>query len=80
VVYADWFKGYGQLVIVNHGQGYHSLYGNLSEIFLKAGDIIERDTKIGRVGTSGMLDRPSLYFEVRYKGRPLNPSQWLARK
>jgi len=80
VVYADWFKGYGQLVIVNHGDGYHSLYGNLSEIFLKTGDIIERDAKIGRVGTSGMLERPSLYFEVRYKGRPLDPSRWLSRK
>jgi septal ring factor EnvC (AmiA/AmiB activator) len=80
VVYADWFKGYGQLVIINHGGGYHSLYGNLSEIFLKAGDIIERDAKIGRVGTSGMLERPSLYFEVRYKGRPLDPSRWLTRR
>ncbi len=80
VVYADWFKGYGQLVIINHGGGYHSLYANLSEIFLKAGDIIERDARIGKVGTSGMLDSPSLYFEVRYKGRPLNPSRWLKDK
>lgn len=77
VVYADWFKGYGQLVIVNHGGGYHSLYANLSEIFLKTGDIIEKDAVIGKVGDSGMLGRPSLYFEIRYKGKPLNPAQWL---
>lgn len=80
VVFADWFKGYGKLVILNHGSGYHSLYGNLSEIFLKTGDIIERDVEIGRVGASGIMDRPSLYFEIRYKGKPLNPSQWLKRR
>lgn len=77
VVYADWFKGYGQLVIVNHGQGYHTLYANLSEIFLKRGDIIGKEDAIGRVGSSGLVERPSLYFEIRYKGKPLNPSQWL---
>jgi septal ring factor EnvC (AmiA/AmiB activator) len=80
VVYADWFKGYGQLVIVNHGGGYHTLYANLSDIFLKTGDIIDNKTQIGRIGTSGLVDRPSLYFEIRYKGKPLNPSQWLKRR
>ncbi len=77
VVFADWFKGYGQLVIINHGGGYHTLYANLSEIFLKTGDIIEGRADIGKVGESSMLNRPSLYFEVRYKGKPLNPEQWL---
>jgi septal ring factor EnvC (AmiA/AmiB activator) len=80
VVYADWFKGYGELVIVNHGGGYHTLYANLSDIFLKIGDIIDNKTHIGRIGTSGLLDRPSLYFEIRFKGKPLNPSQWLKRQ
>jgi septal ring factor EnvC (AmiA/AmiB activator) len=79
VVYADWFKGYGQLVIVNHGSGYHSLYANLSEIFLKSGDIIKERTQIGKVGSSGLLARPSLYFEIRYKGKPLDPAQWLKK-
>ena len=77
VVFADWFEGYGQLVIINHGGGYHTLYANLSEIFLSAGDIIKDKDRIGRVGTSGILDRPALYFEIRYKGKPLNPTQWL---
>jgi septal ring factor EnvC (AmiA/AmiB activator) len=80
VVFADWFKGYGQLVILNHGGGYHTLYANLSEIFLKTGDIIERKGEIGRVGSSSVLDRPSLYFEIRYKGKPLDPVQWLRRR
>jgi septal ring factor EnvC (AmiA/AmiB activator) len=80
VVFADWFKGYGQLVIVNHGEGYHSLYANLSEIFLKTGDIIESDREIGRVGDSSMFDKPALYFEIRYNGKPLNPVQWLKKR
>ena len=79
VVFADYFKGFGQLVIVDHGEGYHSLYGDLSEIFLKTGDIIEGRTKIGVVGESGMFSKPSLYFEIRYKGKPLDPMQWLGR-
>jgi septal ring factor EnvC (AmiA/AmiB activator) len=80
VVFADWFKGYGQLIILNHGGGYHTLYANLSEIFLKTGDIIEERAKMGRVGSSGLLNRPSLYFEIRYKGKTLDPTQWLEKK
>jgi septal ring factor EnvC (AmiA/AmiB activator) len=80
VVFADWFKGYGHLVILNHGQGYHTLYANLSEIFLKKGDIIEEGNPVGRVGESGVLDRASLYFEIRYKGKALNPAHWLGSK
>jgi septal ring factor EnvC (AmiA/AmiB activator) len=80
VIFAEWFKGFGQLVIVNHGGGYHSLYGNLSEIFSHVGDIIKRNQVIGKVGTSGILNAPGLYFEIRYKGKPLDPSQWLQRK
>jgi septal ring factor EnvC (AmiA/AmiB activator) len=77
VVFADSFKGYGQLVIVNHGGGYHTLYGNLSEIFHTTGDIIKRRQAVGKVGESGMLSESSLYFEIRYKGKPLDPSYWL---
>lgn len=80
VVFAEWFKGYGQLVIVNHGDGYHTLYGSLSEIFMKAGDIIKGNQIVGRIGNSGILSSPGLYFEVRYKGKPLDPLQWLRRR
>ncbi|MFH0933544.1 MAG: peptidoglycan DD-metalloendopeptidase family protein [Nitrospirota bacterium] len=80
VVFAEWFKGYGQLMIVNHGDGYHTLYGSLSEIFSKAGDIINVGQVIGRVGNSGILNAPGLYFEVRYKGKPLDPLQWLRKR
>jgi septal ring factor EnvC (AmiA/AmiB activator) len=80
VVFAEWFKGYGQLMIVNHGDGYHTLYGSLSEIFSKVGDIINSGQVIGRVGDSGVLNAPGLYFEVRYKGKPLDPVQWLKKR
>ncbi|NOZ26005.1 MAG: peptidoglycan DD-metalloendopeptidase family protein [Nitrospirae bacterium] len=80
VVFADWFRGYGKVVIINHGEGYHTVYANLSEIFLSKGDIIKQGALIGRVGDSGMLNAPGLYFEIRYKGKPLNPLQWLKRK
>ena len=79
VVFADWFKGYGLLLIINHGNGYHTLYGHLSEIFHKSGDIIEKGTVIGKIGESGLLNVPTLYFEIRYKGKPVDPIQWLKK-
>jgi murein hydrolase activator len=80
VVFADWFKGFGNLLIINHGEGYHTLYANLSEIFFKVGDIIKINDIVGKIGESGTLDMPSLYFEVRYKGKPLDPMRWLKKK
>lgn len=80
VVFADWFKGYGNLLIINHGEGYHTLYANLAETFLKVGDIIKINETVGRVGESGVFNAPSLYFELRYKGKPLDPAQWLKRR
>lgn len=80
VIFAEWFKGFGQLVIINHGSGYHTLYGNLSEIFSHVGDIIKEKQVLGKVGTSGILNAPGLYFEIRYRGKPLDPTQWLKKK
>ncbi len=80
VIFAEWFKGFGQLVIINHGSGYHTLYGNLAEIFSKVGDIIKENQVIGKVGTSGVLNAQGIYFEIRYKGKPLDPAQWLKKK
>jgi septal ring factor EnvC (AmiA/AmiB activator) len=79
VIFAEWFKGFGQLIIINHGSGYHTLYGNLSELFSKVGDIIRENQVIGKVGTSGVINAPGIYFEIRYKGKPLDPSQWLKK-
>jgi septal ring factor EnvC (AmiA/AmiB activator) len=80
VIFAEWFKGFGQLVIINHGSGYHTLYGNLSEIFSKVGDIIKENQVIGKIGISGVLNAQGIYFEIRYKGKPLDPTQWLKKK
>lgn len=80
VVYADWFKGYGLLLIIDHGSGYHSLYGNLSEIFLNTGDILIVGTVVGKIGKSELLSYPTLYFEIRHKGKPIDPVEWLERK
>jgi septal ring factor EnvC (AmiA/AmiB activator) len=79
VVFADEFKGYGQMVILSHGDGYHTLYGNLSRIFTKNGSIIKEDQQLGEVGDSDALGSHGLYFEIRYRGKPLDPQQWLKK-
>lgn len=79
VVYASEFKGYGKMVVISHGAGYHSLYGNLSKIFLKNDAIIKENEPVGEVGDSAALGSSGLYFEIRYKGKPLDPQQWLRK-
>ncbi len=80
VVFADKFKGYGLLMILDHGGGYHTLYGQLSEIFHKTGAIIKKGSAVGKTGRSASLDASTLYFEIRYKGKPLDPLVWLDRR
>jgi septal ring factor EnvC (AmiA/AmiB activator) len=79
VVYASEFKGYGHLVILSHGGGYHSLYGNLSKITVKNGADVKEQQVIGEAGESNTIGASGLYFEIRYKGKPLDPQQWLRR-
>jgi len=79
VVFADEFKGYGQLVIISHGDGYHTLYGNLSKIFFQNRAIIKENAIIGETGESSALGINGVYFEIRHKGKPLDPMQWLRR-
>lgn len=79
IVYASDLKGYGKLVVVSHGGSYHTLYGNLSKIFLENGAIIKEGEAIGEVGESTTLGTSGLYFEIRYKGKPLDPQQWLGK-
>jgi septal ring factor EnvC (AmiA/AmiB activator) len=79
VVHAGWFKGYGNLVIVDHGEGYHSLVAHLGSMRTAMGEDVEAGTVLGTVGDSGSLKGPYLYFELREKGRPVDPLPWLAR-
>ena len=77
VIYADWFKGYGRLIILDHGGGYFTLYAHAAELLAKAGASVSRRQVIGRVGDSGSLEGPQLYFELRHKGKPQDPVAWL---
>ncbi|MBF0554336.1 MAG: peptidoglycan DD-metalloendopeptidase family protein [Nitrospirae bacterium] len=80
VVFADVFKGLGQVVILSHGMGYHTVYANLSGMFARAGDIVKTKSQIGNAGTSSLINAVGIYFEIRYKGKPINPLQWLKRE
>lgn len=80
VVYTDTYEGYGRVVIIDHGDGYHSLYGNLSETSLEKGNIVIQGSRVGTPVKSKTLDVPSLYFEIRHKGRPVDPMAWLQKK
>ncbi|HSB60758.1 MAG TPA: peptidoglycan DD-metalloendopeptidase family protein, partial [Vicinamibacteria bacterium] len=77
VVYTGWFKGYGNLVILDHDNDYYTLYAHLADIVVKEGDDVRRGQRIGTVGDTGSLAGPRLYFEVRYQGKPVDPEQWL---
>ena len=73
VVYSGWFKGYGNLIIVDHGDELFTLYAHVSEIHVKDGDSVRQGQRIGAVGDTGSLSGPRLYFEVRYRGKPQDP-------
>jgi septal ring factor EnvC (AmiA/AmiB activator) len=77
VLYTGWFRGYGNLIIVDHGGEYYTLYAHVAEIKIKEGDEVKQGQPIGTVGDTGSLQGPRLYFEVRHEGRPQDPAQWL---
>jgi septal ring factor EnvC (AmiA/AmiB activator) len=79
VVFADWLRGQGLLIILDHGDGYMSLYAH-SEVLLKdLGDWVVAGEPIARAGNSGGLSESGLYFEIRKNGRPINPRRWCSR-
>lgn len=80
VVYADYFQGYGNLLIIDHGMNYYSLYGHCADFKVNKGDFVREDQPIAVVGDSGSLKGLSLYLEIRYKTKPLDPLQWLKRR
>ncbi|MBK5009738.1 murein hydrolase activator EnvC [Pseudomonas sp. S60] len=76
VVFADWLRGAGLLVILDHGNGYLSLYGHNQSLLKNAGDIVKAGEAISTVGDSGGQEAAGLYFAIRQQGRPTDPSQW----
>ncbi|MBI1894696.1 MAG: peptidoglycan DD-metalloendopeptidase family protein [Candidatus Rokubacteria bacterium] len=77
VLYTGWFKGYGNMIILDHGHGYYTLYAHASELRVREGESVRQGQIIGRVGETGSLAGPRLYFEVRSQGRPEDPQRWL---
>lgn len=79
VVFADWLSGYGLLLILEHGDGYMTLYGNNESLYSRVGDRIEAGQVIAMTGNTGNIARTGLYFEVRHQGRPRDPLRWCRR-
>ncbi len=80
VVFADWLRGFGNLLIVDHGKGYMSLYANNETLFKQVGDKLHGGDTIAAVGNSGGNQDSGLYFELRHESKPLDPIQWVATK
>ncbi len=80
VVFADWMRGFGNLIIVEHGDGYLTVYGNNESVFKSPGDDVSTGDVIASVGTSGGQEESGLYFEIRYRGQPQDPAKWVAGK
>jgi septal ring factor EnvC (AmiA/AmiB activator) len=78
VLYTGWFRGYGNLIIVDHGGEYYTLYAHAAEVRVKEGDEVKQGQPIATVGDTGSLQGPLLYFEVRHAGKPQDPAQWLS--
>lgn len=76
VVFSDWMNGYGLLTIIDHGDNYMSLYGQNESLLKSAGEHVAAGEKIALVGKSGGFYQNGLYFEIRYKGKPINPASW----
>jgi septal ring factor EnvC (AmiA/AmiB activator) len=80
VVFADWLRGFGNLLIIDHGNGYMSLYGNNETLYKQVGDVLRGGDTIATIGNSGGNENFGLYFELRHESKPLDPMKWLATK
>jgi septal ring factor EnvC (AmiA/AmiB activator) len=79
IVFSDWLRGFGLLLIVDHGDGYLSLYARNQSLLKSVGDWVYQGENIATLGSSGGFKEPSLYFEIRHKGKPQDPAAWLQR-
>jgi len=73
VIYAGWYSGYGNTVVLDHGGGYSTLYAHCSSIYVRRGQNVDRGQSIAAVGSTGNSTGPHLHFEVRYQGNAVNP-------
>ncbi|MHB1352735.1 MAG: murein hydrolase activator EnvC family protein, partial [Thiobacillus sp.] len=77
VVFAEWLRGFGNLIIVDHGEGYMSLYSNNESLYKQVGERVKPGDPIAAVGNSGGQPDSGLYFEMRHQSRPVNPLGWV---
>jgi len=78
VAYASWFKGYGNLMIIDHGGGYHTVAAHAARLLKKVGEGVKTGDVVALVGSTGSIEGPMLYFEIRHHGTAVNPLTWLA--
>lgn len=78
-LFASWFKGFGNMIIIDHGDHYYTVYAHLEELFKSKGDPVETGEVIATVGDTGSLTGAGLHFEVRYHGKPINPMYWIKK-
>jgi len=79
VIYSGWFKGYGNIIIIDHGAGLYTLSGHVSELLKLVGTPVKTGETIALVGDTGSLKGSTLYFEIRHHGQPLDPLEWLKK-
>ncbi len=79
VAFSDWLRGFGLLMIIDHGDGYMSLYGHNQSLFKETGDWVEPGETIAVMGNSGGQRNAGVYFGIRYKGKAVNPKKWCKR-
>ncbi|MFO8085224.1 MAG: peptidoglycan DD-metalloendopeptidase family protein [Desulfobacterales bacterium] len=79
ILFAGWFKGYGKMIIIDHGHHYYTIYAHAEELFKDKGDPVESGEVIATVGDSGSVSGPELYFEVRHHGKPVDPLEWIKK-
>ena len=79
VLFAQWIKGYGNVIIIDHGHHFLSVYAHIDEFFKQTGDRVARGEVIATVGDTGSLQGPMLYFEIRRDGKPVDPRKWVKR-
>lgn len=77
VIYANWFKGYGNIIIIDHGNNYYSLSAHASKILKKTGERVRKGEVVALVGDTASLKGPYLYFEIRYHAKPIDPLKWI---
>ena len=80
VAYADWLRGFGNLIIVDHGNQYLSIYGNNQAVLKRPGDAVKEGEIIANAGNSGGNEFSGLYFELRFEGRAIDPLKWMASR